>query len=376
MILKATYLLKNQNSKVFYQISKIFCVNKVSVLAITKNGVQIGLQLKSTFPEWTVYAPDKFSNSSSQVCWYSESTTSKIAELFKNSDALICLFSLGAVIRLISQHLVDKKTDPAVIVIDDKVNFVISVLSGHLGGANQLTEEIAKKLGAIPVITTAADVNKTLAVDLIGREYGWIIDDDSTVTKVSAHMVNEEKIGVFQDAGEKKWWKGQLPKNVTIYDSLEDMKNSDCKGFLIISDRIIEGDFLKDAVVYRPKTLVIGIGLHWDTSKDTIKQGLESCLKKYKLSQKSIAKLTSIKKPKDVQGLIDFGNETDIPVEYIKREELDNIQTPNPSKTVKSFEGTASVSEAAAIKVSNGELVVEKQKFPPNLTIAIARIVR
>ncbi len=351
-------------------------MKKTSVLAITKNGIQIGLQLKSIFPEWTVFAPDKFSDKSAQICWYSESTTSKIAELFKSSDSLICLFSLGAVIRLISPHLVDKKTDPAVIVIDDKVNFVISVLSGHLGGANQLTEEIAKKLDATPVITTAADVNKTLSVDLIGREYGWIIDDDSTVTKVSAYMVNEEKIGVFQDAGNRKWWNGKLPKNVTLFDNLEDMKNSDCKGFLIISDRIIEGEFLKDAVVYRPKTLVVGIGLHWDTSKDTIKQGLESCLKKYKLSQKSIAKLTSIKKPKDVQGLIDFSSETNIPVEYIKREELADIQTPNPSKTVRSFEGTASVSEAAAIKVSDGELIVEKQKFPPNLTIAIARIVK
>ena len=107
----------------------------------------------------------------------------------------------------------DKKTDPAVIVIDDKTNFVISVLSGHIGGANELTEEIAEKLGALPVITTAADVNKTISVDLVGKEFSWKIDDDSTVTKISAHMVNEEPIGVFQEAGEKNWYK-KLPKNV------------------------------------------------------------------------------------------------------------------------------------------------------------------
>ncbi len=91
----------------------------------------------------------------------------------KNSNALICLFSLGAVIRLIAPYLKDKKTDPAVIVIDDKTNFVISVLSGHIGGANELTQEISEKLNALPVITTAADVNKTIAVDLVGREFGW-----------------------------------------------------------------------------------------------------------------------------------------------------------------------------------------------------------
>jgi len=347
-------------------------VEKVSVLAITKNGIAIGAKLKEIFPDWNVYAPSKFSNDK-EIIWYSEPTSEKIIELFKNNNALICLFSLGAVIRLIALHLKDKKNDPAVIVIDDKTNFVISVLSGHLGGANELTQTIAEKLNSIPVITTAADVNKTIAVDLLGRDFGWKIDDDSTVTKISAHMVNEEKIGVYQDAGKTNWFK-ELPKNVKIYDSLDDLEKSDSKGHLIISDKIMNDDFLNDSVIYRPPSLVIGIGLHWDTSKQTIKDGIDVCLKKFNLSPKSIAKLVSIKKPKDVQGLVDIGKEIGIPVEYVEREELAQVSAPNPSETVKDFEGTSSVSEAAAIKVSGGKLIVEKQKFPPNLTIAIARI--
>jgi len=347
-------------------------VEKVSVLAITKNGINIAAKLKEIFPDWNVYAPSKFSNDK-EIIWYSESTSEKIIELFKNSKALICLFSLGAVIRLIAPHLKDKKNDPAVIVIDDKTNFVISVLSGHLGGANELTQTIAEKLNAIPVITTAADVNKTIAVDLLGRDLGWKIDDDSTVTKISAFMVNEEKIGVYQDAGKTTWFK-ELPKNVKIYDSLEDLKESNSKGHLIISDKIINDNFLKDSVIYHPPTLVIGIGLHWETSKQKIKDGIDICLTKFNLSSKSIAKLVSIKKPSDVQGLIDIGKEMGIPIEYVEREELAQISAPNPSETVKDFEGTSSVSEAAAIKVSGGKLIVEKQKFPPDLTIAIARI--
>ncbi len=348
-------------------------MKKISVLAITKNGVNIGLRLKEHFPNWEIFAPSKFSNGNKEIYWYLESTSEKLVELFKNNNALICLFSLGAVIRLIAPHLKDKKTDPAVIVIDDKTNFVISVLSGHLGGANELTQIIAQKLDAIPVITTAADVNKTIAVDLVGREFGWKIDDDSTVTKISAHMVNEENIGIYQEVGKINWWK-ELPKNVKIYHSLEEMKNSDAKGYLIISDRILEGDFLKNSVVYRPPSLVVGIGLHWDTSKEIIKDGLDFCLQKSKLSEKSIAKLVSIKKPEDIKGLVDIGKEMGIAVEYVNREDLADISAPNPSDTVKAFEGTSSVSEAAAIKVSGGELIVEKQKFPPNLTIAIARI--
>jgi len=275
------------------------------VLAITKNGVNIGKNLKELFPSWDIFAPEKFSNGDNIITWYSEPTSEKIVELFKNNDAIVCLFSLGAVIRLIAKHLIDKKTDPAVIVIDDKTNFVISVLSGHIGGANELTQEIAEKIGALPVITTAADVNKTIAVDLVGREFNWKIDDDSTVTKISAHMVNEEAIGVLQEVGNKKWYK-ELPKNVTVYDSLENLKKSKSKAHLIISDKIINDDLAKESVIYRPPSLVIGIGLHWDTSKETIKEGIEYCLKKFKLSSKSIAKLVSIKKPEDVQGLIDM----------------------------------------------------------------------
>ncbi len=349
-------------------------MEKTSILAITKNGVKIGEKLKELFPDWKIFAPSKLSNGNNDIIWYSEPTSEKIAELFKNNNALICLFSLGAVIRLIAPHLKDKKTDPAVIVIDDKMNFVISVLSGHIGRANELTEEIAEKLGAMSVITTAADVNKTIAVDLVGRELNWKIDDDSTVTKISAHMVNEEPIGVFQDVGEKNWYK-KLPKNVVIYENMEDLKKSNSKAHLIISDKIIDDDIIKESVIYRPPSLVIGIGLHWDTTKDTIRKGIETCLDKFKLSSKSIAKLVSIKKPQDVQGLIDLGKEMGIIVEYVDREDLAEISAPNPSEKVKAFEGTASVSEAAAIKVSGGELIVEKQKFPPNLTIAIARIV-
>jgi cobalt-precorrin 5A hydrolase len=344
------------------------------VLAITKNGVNIGKNLKELFPSWNIFAPEKFSNGDKIITWYSEPTSEKIVELFKNNNAIVCLFSLGAVIRLIAKQLKDKKSDPAVIVIDDKTNFVISVLSGHIGGANELTQEIAEKIGALPVITTAADVNKTIAVDLVGREFNWKIDDDSTVTKISAHMVNEESIGIFQEAGNKKWFK-ELPKNVTVYDSIENLKKSKSKAHLIISDKIINDDLAKESVIYRPPSLVIGIGLHWDTSKETIKEGIEHCLKKFKLSSKSIAKLVSIKKPEDVQGLINIGKEMGIPVKYVNREDLAEITAPNPSDTVKAFEGTASVSEAAAIKISGGELIVEKQKFPPNLTIAIARIV-
>ena len=316
--------------KEFNHTKRIFSMEKVSVLAITKNGVEMGLSLKKSFPEWQIFAPSKFSDGNDMIKWYDESTSVKIVDLFKSNDALICLFSLGAVIRLVAPHIKDKKTDPAVIVIDDKAQFVISVLSGHLGGANELSNNIAEKINATPVITTAADVNKTIPVDLVGKEFGWKIDDDTTVTKVSAFMVNKEKIGVFQDAGEKDWWKKELPNNVSKYENFEELKNSNSRGFLIISDQTFNDEILENAVVYRPQTLVVGIGLHRDTSKNTIKDGLEYSLQKFNLSGRSIARFVSIKKEEDVEGLIELGKEMNIPIEYIDREELATITTPNP----------------------------------------------
>lgn len=348
-------------------------MEKTAILAITKNGIKIASAIKEIFPTWEIFAPSKFADTTN-ANWYDESTTTKIAELYKSNDAIICIFSLGAVIRLIAPHLGDKKTDPAVIVIDDKANFVISTLSGHLGGANELANELAKKLGSIPVITTAADVNKTIPVDLVGRKFGWGIDDDSTVTKISAFMVNEERIGVYQDAGERNWWEGDLPKNVTIYDTFEKLEKSDSRGFLIISDKKITSEILKNAVVYRPKTLVIGVGLHGDTTKEKILEGLNTCLEKFDLSPKAIARFTSIKKPQDISSLVEAAKELGISVEYFEREDLARVRIPNPSVMVEAFEGTASVSEASSILSSKGSLVVEKQKFPPDLTIAIARI--
>ncbi len=350
-------------------------MKKIAVLAITKNGIEMSLGLKEHFSNFEVFAPIKFSDNNEKIQWYDESTSDKIVKLFKNNDGLICLFSLGAVIRLLSSHIKDKKTDPAVIVIDDNANFVISVLSGHLGGANELSNEIADKIGATPVITTAADVNKTIAVDLVGREFGWRIEDESNVTRISAFMVNKEKIGIFQNIGKKEWWKGKLPENITFFSNIEDLKNSDCKGYLLITnDQINDEDVMKNSVIYRVPSLVIGIGLHWDTPKETILNGVNETLEKFGLNQNEIARFVSIKKDKDVVGLIELSEEMNVPLEYIDREELATITTPNPSNTVQAFEGTASVSEAAAMKSSNGELIVEKQKFPPNLTVAIARI--
>ena len=298
-----------------------------------------------------------------------------IEEIFKEYDSIICIFSLGAVIRLISNLLVDKKTDPAVIVIDDKANFVISALSGHLGGANSLSKHIADILNSTAVITTAADVNETIAVDLLGNDFQWRIENFENVTKVSAHMVNEEKIGVYQDTGETKWWNKELPKNVTIVDDIDELKSDNFRAGLIISDKIITDQLLiGKSVIYRPKSLVVGLGFHWDTTQKDIEDGIMKVLKENGLSFLSIRNLSTIDRGKSPASLGSFSDKHGIPLEFFEKEKLNKIMVPNPSDVVKKYDGTSSVSEASSILSSGGELIITKQQFPPNLTVAVCRI--
>jgi cobalt-precorrin 5A hydrolase len=350
-------------------------VARMAIVAITRHGIEIARRIKQRMSEVEIYVPAKHNDGGNDVFWFSEQSTQLVGKLFKSHDALICIFSLGAVIRMVAPHLVDKKSDPAVLVIDDRANNVISALSGHLGGANVLARLIASFLGAQPVITTAADVNETIAVDLVGREFNWTIENFENVTKVSAFMVNEEKIAIYQDAGERNWWHAPLPGNVTIVDSIDKIRSQEFKAGLIISDRLVlDQTIIEKSVIYRPKSLVVGIGLHWDTSKQTIKSGIDTVFKEYGLSFQSIRNLASINRKAKVKGLEEFSIEHSIPVEIYEKDTLASVEVPNPSTTVQKFEGTSSVCEASSLLSSKGQLLVPKQKLPPNLTIAVSRI--
>ncbi len=352
-------------------------INKknTAIVAITRKGIEIAKRIRNALSESEIHVPEKFRDSDPSIIFFSESVTSRIEPLFHGYTSLICIFSLGAVIRLISPHLKDKKEDPAVIVIDDTAKFVISTLSGHLGGANELTLKVAEILNSIPVITTAADVNKTIAIDLLGKKFNWVIDNFENVTKVSAMMINEERIGVYQDTGEKNWLNmDQLPKNVETVPMITGLLSQEYKGSIIITDKLVSNKSLTaKSVVYRPKSLYVGIGLHWNTSKQTIQQGIIKVLEENGLSTKSIKAITSLDKGKRVVGLDEFCTENSLPLILFSKTELNEIDVPNPSDLVGKFEGTSSVSEAASLAASKGILIVPKQKFPPDLTVAISR---
>ncbi|MCK5664931.1 MAG: hypothetical protein KAI17_15675, partial [Thiotrichaceae bacterium] len=154
--------------------------------------------------------------------------------------------------------LKSKDKDPGIIVVDDAAQFIIPVLSGHVGGANACAEMLADLLDATPVLTTASDVGKTIPVDILGRELGWKIEAPKiNITRVSAHVVNEEPIAFVQEAGSKNWWTRStaLPKNIHLFERFSDVDLSQFKAVLWVTNQDIADSLWQQLdeslVVYR-----------------------------------------------------------------------------------------------------------------------------
>lgn len=201
---------------------------RIVLVAITKHGAAQVAALARQLPHAAVCVSAKFADAMqglpNPVAIYSGAFKDEIAGLFERHDQIVFFVSLGAVVRLIAPHLKSKDEDPGVLVVDDAGQFVIPVLSGHVGGANACAEQVAALLQATPVLTTASDVGKTIPVDILGRELGWRVEAPKiNITRVSAAVVNEELVAVVQEAGSPRWWTRPtpLPANIRCFERFD-----------------------------------------------------------------------------------------------------------------------------------------------------------
>lgn len=356
------------------------CEELYAIVAITKHGVDIARRVGEELPNAHVYYTNKFARGDEDekgIRLFEGNVRLLLPSLFQTYRGLILIISLGAVVRMIAPLLKDKKTDPAVVVIDDKGEHVISVLSGHLGGANELTRQVAEILHAHPVITTASDVQKTIAVDLFGRSFGWEWESDEKLTSVSAAVVNEQRVAIVQESGEKNWWNYDtpLPNNILVYDSIEKALAAKPDAALVVTHRLLtkeEEAILQNGVLYRPKVIVLGIGCNRGTAAEEIESVIRDTLDKLLFSMKSVKAVCTIELKKDEPGLLEVVRKYGWEFVYYTPEQLNQVNIEQPSKTVYRYTGAYGVSEPTAKLYSGAEKLELVKKKAGNVTISVA----
>lgn len=362
-----------------------------AVYAITRHGVESARRIVTALPDADLFVSEKLRQRAPEGArTFPLPMGPLLEETFPRYDAHVFVISVGAVVRMIAPLLRSKKTDPAVVCVDDAGRFSICVLSGHVGRGNAFAERVARAIDALPVVTTASDALGTLTVDILARDLGWSLDDpDRNVTSACAAVVNEAPVLFVQETGEPSWWPldRALPKGVAYATSLDGVDLSAWEMLLIASHRDLTRSHpasLARSVVYRPKSLVLGIGCDRGTPLALIERGIVATFAAQGLSEKCVRSLATIDKKADEPALLELSRARGWPLQAFKAEALDALGgdcgVVSPSERVKSFVGTRGVSEPAALLASGARgLLVAKQKYTEagagrSMTLAVAEI--
>lgn len=358
-----------------------------ALYAITVHGLAIMQRLKEALPEADCYVSEKLMHRAGAGVRPMPLPMGPTLEAnFKAYNCHVFIVSVGAVVRMIAPLLENKKVDPAIVCVDDAHRFAICALSGHVGRGNAFTERIADILDAIPVVTTASDARGTLTVDILGRDLGWTLEDaDRNVTRACAAVVNAAPVCFVQETGEPHWWPADkdLPPGVDYRMNLEEVDPAAYEILLIASDRELRDRYpthFAQSVIYRPKSLVLGIGCDRNTSPDMLERGVLTLLADAGLAKESVKEIASVDLKGDEPALLRLGEKYGWPLRLHTAEALDALAVPNPSETVERHVGTRGVAEPAALLTAEARtLVLTKQKYTePDagrwMTLAVARI--
>ncbi|MEJ8555283.1 cobalt-precorrin 5A hydrolase [Tepidibacter sp. Z1-5] len=336
-----------------------------AIIALTSNGRKLALNIKK-YIECDVYVNDKF------LCEDTISIKGKFKEfvgnIFYKYDYLIFIMATGIVVRSICPYIKDKTQDPAIIVMDEMGKNVISLLSGHIGGANEMTMKLSDYLDSNPVITTATDVNDKSALDMIIKKIDAHIDDfKENVKRVNSYLVEGKKVGIYMDG---------------YYDI-------DTRGFVIINDKnnIDDVDTLiyitnkkyidikhKDIIKLTPRNIVLSVGCRRDTDSNLMHESFEDFLDKNNIDKNSIKTVGSVDLKKDEKAIIDLANKLKVKFKIVSREEILKVEDKfEKSEFVKKSIGVYSVVDPVSYILSGGNLIENKTKYK-GITFGLGRL--
>lgn len=275
------------------------------------------------------------------------------------SEAVVCFLATGAAVRLVAPLLDGKGSDPALVCVDEAGRFAVALLGGHASGGNELADRVAAVLGGQPVVTTATDATGATALDTFGGDLGFRLADPSAVARVTRAMLDGAPPRVHADAS---WPVPPLP-------------SADAGPYtMVVSDRLdAAGD-----LVYRPPSLVVGVGASRGVPAAELDALLEAALADAGLAAESVRALSTVDLKADEVGIVALADRRGWPLLTYPAAELAVEQVPNPSEVVRTAVGTPSVAEAAALRAAraagrHAELVVPKRTSAMG-TVAVARL--
>jgi len=281
-------------------------------------------------------------------------------------DAFVFIGAMGICVRTIAPLVADKHTDPAVVCIDSTGRHAISVLSGHIGGANDLAQIVASAIGADPVVTTQSDNTGLWALDTFERRFGWQLVDSSSMQQVIINFVNGKPTALvlgIRDEG-TDWLETTLPDHVTMIEEADwqDEHAADFSSVIVVSPLRMVGQTAVPQLHFVPKVLTMGIGLaHQASPVDEIVMAMKQQLLNHNLEPAAVRTYATIDVKADEPVVHCLQQHAE--VQFFTAEQLSTVDVPTPSSVVQQHVGTPSVSEAAAILATQGgQMLMTKQK--------------
>ena len=335
-------------------------VRKIKVLYITDAGLRLAERLKS-------WAPD------AEIVKYAPAV---VEDLWGRKEALVFIMASGIVVRTIARLLKDKRTDPAVVVLDEAGKHAISLVGGHLGGANELAREIAAFLGGEAVITTASDVNGLPSLDLWAREHDLVIEDWGMLPLIGTRFVNNGALRVYAESVidfPDEFLRVAEPRFADVIISNRQNAYEGPSACAVAGDDCsIETCRVKGQLYLRPRNLVVGIGCNSGTSQEEIEGAVRQTLDEYNLSFRSICSIATIDIKGNEPGLRAFAEKYAFAFHTFGADDLNRVDGLERSDVVFKATGAQGVAEPAALVAAGTDrLLVSKQK-KGNVTVAAA----
>lgn len=347
---------------------------RLAIFAATRAGASLALRVAAAFPA-DVYCKAGRCPESGAFQTY-DKLGPLVAALFARCDALVFVMATGIAVRVIAPHIVHKGSDPAVVVLDERGQHAISLLSGHLGGANALTLRIAAAVGADPVVTTATDVNGRVAADVLAAELGLSIASFERLKYVNGEIAAGAEVGYWIDSALPD--ASRYRQALAMHGAEAEIVSLPCafdRAGALVTDALPEAVADARVLVLRPRRLAAGIGCRRGASEVEILAALEAACARVGKRVSDIARIGSTVVKRDEAGLLAAAEAIGAPLTFYENDALEGAVEQYGIETsdfVKKQIGVGNVCEAAAMLMSQSkQRALGKTKFP-KVTVALA----